>query len=212
MHNRGAFQTKEYNTYVNSINKTIEEIVSLQKSKNARPFLAPRYKKTDFGCTNIKDTIKERFPFVKSPRKRYIKSLLHNNNWYYTLDTLHDDTSLDNIVTSNNLKRIRLYLPDLNKELANVRRAISSYGCYDTLMSWSEITNTIIPPISGSYYLDRLTFKAKKEHQCWKEVAIPILGQRKFFPILLIFHTLIVLVLAFVTQLLISDKSVTEPL
>lgn len=80
-------------------------------------------------------------------------------------------------------------------------------------MSWATMNR---PKISNTenLVLDSLIVKAIREHNCCREIHLPKKKDwfRRVFPTLLIFHTLIVLVLAFVTQLLISDKSVTEPL
>ena len=69
---------------------------------------------------------------------------------------------------------------------------------------------------TGSLYLNVLTEKAAERNKCSQEINITV-GKKykwsvRFFPILLILHTLIVLVIAFVTQLIISEKPVTQPL
>ena len=89
------------------------------------------------------------------------------------------------------------------------------YNDYETLMGWATV-----PPPSNihteSAYMDTLTKVYQEKRSCCRKIYPPIISNaekgKRFFPTLLIFHTLIVLVLAFVTQLIISDKSVTEPL
>jgi len=99
----------------------------------------------------------------------------------------------------------------LQKEISIVRKKLLDYNNYETLMDWvtmgyPETFN------SGSDYLDRITQETiQKQQKCCRKVKL-FDKDRRVFPNLLLFHTLIVLVLAFVTQLLISDKSVTEPL
>ncbi len=138
------------------------------------------------------------------------------------LDTFAN--KMDTIVDSNDLKdttiikqmhknseKIKRLPIILQEEIANVRIKAIQYNDYDTLMSWATVGYDSIKP-TGSAYLDSLTKKTIENHKCCRNIAIPFWGNRRIFPILLIFHTLIVLVLAFVTQLIISDKSVTEPL
>lgn len=115
-------------------------------------------------------------------------------------------------VISKNFEMIYLNMLSLQDEIADVKRAISLFNNYDTLINWATV-NQENSVNTGSAYLNKLTKNAQKDYKC--SLTIPVCDKNKparFFPILLIFHTLIVLVLAFVTQLLISDKSVTEPL
>ena len=112
----------------------------------------------------------------------------------------------------NIIKPLSVYLP---KEITNVRNCIIKYNEYDTLMNWVTAGNQMdINTNSG--YMDALTRNAQKEQICCRKIEIlPFLEEitsGRIFPRLLIFHTLIVLVLAFITQLIISEKSVTEPL
>ena len=105
----------------------------------------------------------------------------------------------------------------LQKEITSVRRSLVRFNDYDTLMSWAT-AGTANHANTGSHYLDRLTADAMSIHECSRKIHLVADKDNKtgiiwrIFPILLIFHTLIVLVLAFVTQLIISDKSVTEPI
>ena len=139
------------------------------------------------------------------------------------LDTFAN--KMDTIVDSNDLKdttiikqmhenseKIKRLPIILQEEIANVRIKAIEYNDYDTLMSWATIGHDSFKP-TGSVYLDSLTKETIEKHKCCREIKIPCINKPlRIFPTLLIFHTLIVLVFAFVTQLIISDKSVTEPL
>ena len=115
-------------------------------------------------------------------------------------------------VRKRNLNLLFMLSSSLQKEISIIRKNLLVFNSYDTLMNWatigtSEIANT------GSDCLNSLTIHAKKKHVCCRNLELPVTNSpKRIFPTLLIFHTLIVLVLAFVTQLIISDKSVTEPL
>ena len=140
-----------------------------------------------------------------------------------TLDAIKTN-SIDAIrsVRDANLKMVISMRPLLCNEISRVRSQILKCNNYDTLMNWATIGQPSFEK-TGSHYLDTLTSKAIKDYNCCKQIktkqdwlkkilkAINIY-ELKIFPTLLIFHTLIVLVLAFVTQLFISDKSVTETL
>lgn len=185
---RDTLRIEDYNRYVEIVNISINEIISLckdttNKSINVEPFLAK------------------------------------NDSLNYTLDSLNIadyhmglKRTEDNDVISGNFEMIYSDMLSVQKEIAKVKRAISLSNNYDTLINWATV-NQENSVNTGSAYLDELTKKAQKDYKC--SLTIPVCDKNKpaiFFPILLIFHTLIVLVLAFVTQLLISDKSVTEPL
>lgn len=132
----------------------------------------------------------------------------------HTLRALNDTVdSINDRIKIENQEKLRRQLPvDLGKEISRVRRNMLKSNNYDTLMSWATITHSV-KSNTGSACLDTLTVEAIREHNCCYDVNLKIGKEpKRIFPTLLIFHTLIVLVLAFVTQLLISDKSVTEPL
>lgn len=183
---RDTLRIEDYNRYVEIVNISINEIISLckdttNKSINVEPFLAK------------------------------------NDSLNYTLDSLNVadyhmglKRTKDNDVISGNFEMIYSDMLSVQKEIAKVKRAISLSNNYDTLINWATV-NQENSVNTESAYLDELTKKAQKDYKC--SLTIPVCDKTAwFFPILLIFHTLIVLVLAFVTQLLISDKSVTEPL
>lgn len=201
--NESSLKSEDYNQYVKLVNSTIQEIVKLKETITYKdfPFFGVKsdsggvLKKDSVLCCCSLDTLTDtNEDHNKKINENHNKEIIAHNK---------------EIIATVNRNKVNLL--KLNEEIANVKRSIASYCNYDTLMSWSKIEEKKVS-VSGSTYLDTLTSKAKEDHQCWKEVKLPILGPQKVFPTLLLFHTLIVLVLAFVTQLIISDKSVTEPL
>lgn len=170
-------ERKDYNKFVNIINKNINELFKIDTSKSL-----------------------------------FEDKLNYGDSLSFTLDTISKtDTALS--IDTLNKKKIYEYLLITHEEISNVRRKIASYSDYDTLMKWSEIKkeNFVSLPTNRSYF-DTLTSEAKSKNQCWVNIFPKAKTPWRLFPSLLIFHTLIVLVLAFVTQLIISNKSVTEPL
>ena len=121
----------------------------------------------------------------------------------------------DTIIKAYNFKIMKALPIDLRKEISCVRISMIKYNDNDTLMNWATL-NHLEYPLTGSAILDSLIVKAKKEHKCCRDVNgdsnFWLLPHFRVFPTLLLFHTLIVLVLAFVTQLFIKQKSVTEPI
>ena len=179
---RDTLRIEDYNRYVDIINKSIEEIFRINREVN-------------------NDSI-----FLM--KKDHCKSdSCYMLNWL-----IRGNLDNNQKVISKNFEMIYSDMLSVQKEIAKVKRAISSSNNYDTLINWATV-NQENRVNTGSAYLDKLTKNAQKDYKC--SLTIPVCDKNKparFFPILLIFHTLIVLVLAFVTQLLISDKSVTEPL
>ena len=144
---------------------------------------------------------------IDSTVSEWIKDTLYPLN--DTITIINDSiTKSNDSIKEKNQNTIKNSLWDLKKEISCIRRNLLKFNNYDSLMSWATMNR---PKISntGNLVLDSLTVKAIREHNCCREIHP---SKNKIFPTLLIFHTLIVLVLAFVTQLLISDKSVTEPL
>ena len=193
---------EDYNRYVNIINQSIKEIISLDTGLNVEPFL--KRKMSLCNLDRCMPTI-GRTPICQQK---------NNLSLYYMLDTIgvfNNNKKNDIIVNKENRKMISYNTIRLQGEIVNVKRAISTFNNYDTLLNWATV-NGEDSVDTGSKYLDALTMKAQKENKCSLSFDKDNPDSARFFPILLIFHTLIVLVLAFVTQLLISDKSVTEPL
>ena len=69
-----------------------------------------------------------------------------------------------------------------------------------------------LPVKTNNAYLAKLEKDLGGMHRYYRGVKIPFWDEIRIFPRMLIFHSLIVLIIAFVGNLIISDKSVTEPL
>jgi hypothetical protein len=144
---------------------------------------------------------------IESTDKVWIKDTLSPLNDTFTIINDSVTKNIDSI-KEDNQNTIKSFPLDLKKEISCIRRNLLKFNNYDTLMSWATIAHSE-EFNTGSECLDTLTVKAIRKHNCCLNIGK---GTKRIFPTLLIFHTLIVLVLAFVTQLLISDKTVTEPL
>ena len=232
---RDTLRIEDYNRYVDIINKSIEEIFRINREvNNDSIFLMKKdhcksHHDSYNNLDNYQEVISKIFEMVYLNYNRYVQSIRDflrlnrdNSSFLMKKDHCKSDScymlnwlirgNLDNNqkVISKNFEMIYLNMLSLQDEIANVKRAISSSNNYDTLINWATV-NQENSVNTGSAYLDKLTKNAQKDYKC--SLTIPVCDKTaRFFPILLIFHTLIVLVLAFVTQLLISDKSVTEPL
>lgn len=105
---------------------------------------------------------------------------------------------LDEIIdaTEEEIQHIKLFSSDKNK--------------YSELIEWS--TNQMVP-YENNKTIDRiLTNDAILKHYFVRNVSFWWFIEKPIFPRMLILHALMVLIIAFVGQLIISDKSVTEPL
>ena len=175
--------SNSHNLYIQHINRIIIELDSLNSDVGIR---------TSF----LKDSLQELTvnDLTESQKERCIK---HNRG---VLDPL---------------------LLFIQKELTIVRQSTIKYNNYETLMNWAtagdtssvDATSTYLYGLTQNYKNSDLPDNDIKNHKCsriiyYNDKDKPI----RVFPILLIFHTLVVLVIAFVTQLIISDKSVTETL
>lgn len=175
--------SNSHNLYIQHINRIIIELDSLNSDVGIR---------TSF----LKDSLQELTvnDLTESQKERCIK---HNRG---ILDPL---------------------LLFIQKELTIVRQSTIKYNNYETLMNWAtagdtssvDATSTYLYGLTQKYKNSDLPDNDISNHKCsriihYNDKDKPI----RVFPILLIFHTLVVLVIAFVTQLIISDKSVTETL
>jgi hypothetical protein len=117
----------------------------------------------------------------------------------------------DSIINSN-LEKLTEIRPVLLKEIRETKNHLMDDG-YDSLIGWATqqyIVDTV-PEATESAYLNELVDVSKMKKCC---VLVGFCKQPtyRFYPTLLLLHMLIVLVLAFFTQLIISEKTVTEPL
>ena len=103
------------------------------------------------------------------------------------------------------------------EEIQSVRVFVSENDNHASLVKWSYQRS---PKLEGPWSMPQLMIiKASRNHNLCRKVRmwwIPnnssIIVEKILFPRMLIFHSLIVLIIAFVGQLIVSDKSVTEPL
>ena len=105
---------------------------------------------------------------------------------------------LDEIIdaTEEEIQRIKLFVSDNNK--------------YEQLIQWSS--NEMHPYGDGITVDEILKNEAIQKHYFVRNVSFGWSDRHPIFPRMLILHALMVLIIAFVGQLIISDKSVTEPL
>lgn len=125
-----------------------------------------------------------------------------------------DKTDIESI--KSNLNWIWLVWQELKNEMQEARNNLMNDD-YETLIKWSTYDGRKVL-LSPKGCIEHLALQAQEKKCCrlikedeTMNKLINIDG-RRFFPNLLLLHTLIVLVLAFITQLIISEKSVTEPL
>lgn len=110
---------------------------------------------------------------------------------------------------NKNITDQMLYLEErisqTEEEIRNTRFFISKNKNWDTLISWSDYrpVNSINMPRDVQ---ECMKFSAICEHNLCR-----VIGKKRIYPRMLVFHSLIVLIIAFVGQIVISDKSVTEP-
>ena len=119
--------------------------------------------------------------------------------------------SIDTIVLTNgvntickNVSLINRITPNLIIEIRETKDYLTDI-CEEPLPDWAAV-NYKNNKYTNSEYVNDLIRDAEKQ-----KCSI-LVGDKQLYPALLVFHALIVLVLAFVTQLFISDKAITEPL
>lgn len=103
-------------------------------------------------------------------------------------------------------------------EIQDVEIFVSQNNNYDTLIAWSTQRDDYHGEMVD--YCDYIKYKVSHQYDLCRNVDMvwvdskPVFVKKEMhlFPRMLIFHSLIVLIIAFVGQLIVSDKSVTEPL
>lgn len=114
------------------------------------------------------------------------------------------------LTTDSTINNQLIWLDELieaaEEEVQRINVFISDNNEYKTLIKWSY--NDIEPLNSTIHYEQILINEAKHKHYFSRRIG----ENRYLFPRMLLLHVLIVLIIAFVGQLIISDKSVTEPL
>lgn len=139
-----------------------------------------------------------------------------------TVTKFTNATMIDSVMQERlkyNLSIIYLIRKELNDDIIRNTSAIFNNNNSDTLLKWSTYQkNEIQVRLSDGTINDPLTSKLKKYKDdkntvICRELKFCSIGtQKAFFPKLLLVHTLVVLVLCFICQLFITDKSVVEPL
>ena len=168
------------------------------------------------------DTIVINYDAKASDGGSFTKS--HNLAWNDLFLLLVEANKLDakkkidltKIQIENNLNSVREIKNKLRVQMLNIDQFASEINNQDFLFNMVRVESdkdTI--PISfktDDYYLAYLGYDAIVNHKylrnmkLYEDVAFPL------YPRMLLFHSLIVLLIAFVGQLIISEKSVTEPL
>lgn len=142
---------------------------------------------------------------------------IFKNNFEYCLCQQKDTTRSDtlNSIIHHNIELMTKIKSEIGaeKQMVNFHKM---HDRYDDLIAWAAVDTTKNSTsindsckATGSKYIDTLVQKVNLKKCC------RILDPKKskhFYPNLLLLHMIIVLMIAFVTQLIISDKSVTEPL
>ncbi len=119
------------------------------------------------------------------------------------LDTMDSKNGVE--IVDNNLRLIDKITPNLKKEIRETKNHLTS-NFEEAIQSWAIVNSKNSINYTKSEYVNNLIDDVEKQ-----KCSI-LVGDKQLYPSLLVFHALIVLVLAFVTQLFISDKSITEPL
>lgn len=135
-----------------------------------------------------------------------------------------DSSSLyENITNENeikkairdNINKARKYKAEMYLQLAQINEFYQRECDENALLKAATVDSVdkqdkSIVVSTKDYYLAFL--KASINTKFRRGINIPIFKEQYLFPRMLIFHSLIVLIIAFVGNLIISDKSVTEPL
>lgn len=119
------------------------------------------------------------------------------------------DNKIDSVMERNRQWLFFIVAPRLKREIQEVRNHLMNDD-YNTLIEWATFDKKDSTAVKG--YINRITREDQNLKKCCVKIYQSSTEQIHFFPNLLLLHTLIVLVLAFITQLIISEKSVTEPL
>ena len=121
------------------------------------------------------------------------------------------------VLISRQLKHLDRLIATTEEEIQSVRIFVSENDNHDTLIKWSYLSPSKVEGPSTMQHL--LKNGAIGRHNLCRKVKMwwfpdhsGIVTEKVIFPRMLIFHSLIVLIIAFVGQLIVSDKSVTEPL
>jgi hypothetical protein len=134
------------------------------------------------------------------------------------LDSLKAINNWENMAIVNNIKHIDSLLPELNKAIISLNEFNVKYHNTDSLLKvicdslYSSSLNGTDSLIYGQFLQPKLNLLKKMEisNACIKLSFFD--KQFYLFPRTLVFHAFIVLLIAFIVQILVSGKSVTEGL
>lgn len=111
----------------------------------------------------------------------------------------------------------------VEEDIQSMSQFISENDNYQELISWSDHDVVSLP--KAPYSMESVLIRNAKQHYLCRKVRmfwikkdeeqgtlIKLRNDIRLFPRMLIFHALIVLIISFVGQLIVSDKTVTEPL
>lgn len=202
------------NRKINNINDTYDKIVSISQVAACDilqiPSLGDRKQKD-------KDVILNYMTFGGKPMSNLRDHIM---NLSIRIDTMMRCNSFVKLESFT-----RFQLDDLDdaislvdKEIQDVNLFISENNNYENLIKWSQNRQLYNEHVIS--YCDYLQFGSCHQHFLCRKVkmlwvdpkSILRIKEMHLFPRMLIFHSLIVLIIAFVGQLIVSDKSVTEPL
>lgn len=132
-----------------------------------------------------------------------------------------DENSLKDSVKEN-LENVRRFKTDLRHQLIGIDAFLQKECTPEKMREDAEFVNDSLFADNEfdteNYYLAYLGYDASVNHKFCRRLELKICEKKNLqitpilFPRMLIFHSLIVLIIAFVGQLIVSDKSVTEPL
>lgn len=127
------------------------------------------------------------------------------NEFGNSIDTITSKFCVDVIIANNEYKMNRL-MPELAREIIETKEHLMD-NSFETLIDWATVNSEKKIEHSQSEFVSNLMNEVIEQKS-----SVLVGNNRYFYPKLLVFHALIVLVFAFVTQLFISDKAITEPL
>ena len=162
-------------------------------------------------CVKEKDGLKElRFDTINPEMQRFV-------NWLGSSrlnDSITDENEIKKSIRENLLKA-RVFKSEMYLQLAQINEFYQRECGENALLETATVNSDdkqdkSILVSTKNYYLAFL--KASIDTKFRRGIRFVIIKEKYLFPRMLIFHSLIVLIIAFVGNLIISDKSVTEPL
>lgn len=192
---------KSINTYRGSI-WNLEDRINLSTNPNS-PVSEDVYSFHDILVDNVNASAKEVRTMIE-------RAGVDNMGFSDTLSRIIHLNKKGGISTIKaNLIKINTMTIFLKKEIQEGQTHLKD-ECFDTMLKWATRGETTSDNQYSSAYIKKLIEKDTQRKLCYKMDSG--CSPKNIYHSLLLLHMLIVLVLAFVGQLVISDKSVTEPL